>query len=104
MQPLGVELTLGRNRIEGERNTIVQGKKLFKELQTNGTGFAGSAGYFGGDPYVNAIASFSFLDDRAVVHTNLGTISRTGPTWGVGLEALLAPCEPAAQQRQNADS
>jgi hypothetical protein len=88
--PLGLELTVGGNRVEGERSGIVQGKYLFKELQTNSTGFAGSAGYFGGDPYVNAIASFSFLDDRAVVHTNLGTISRTGPTWGLGLEALLA--------------
>ena len=87
----GLELTLGRNRIEGERNTVVQGKLLFKELQTNGTGFAGSVGYFGGDPFVNGIASFSFLDDRAVVHTNLGSISRAGPTWGLGLEALLAP-------------
>jgi len=89
--PFGVELTLGGNRIEGERSAIVQGKKLFKELQTNGTGFAGSVGFFGSDPYVNGIASFSFLDDRAVVHTNLGAISRSGATWGVGLEALLAP-------------
>jgi hypothetical protein len=87
--PFGLEMTLGANRVEGERNTIVQAKRLFKELQTNGAGFAGSTGYFGKDPYVNAIASFSFLDDRAVVHTNLGAISRTGPTWGVGLEALL---------------
>ena len=89
--PLGVELTVGGNRIEGERNAIVQAKRLFKELQTNGTGFAGSVGFFGADPYVNGIASFSFLDDRAVVHTNFGAISRTGATWGLGLEALLAP-------------
>jgi hypothetical protein len=89
--PFGVELTLGGNRIEGERNAIVQGKRLFKELQTNGTGYAGSAGFFGSDPYVNGIASFSFLDDRAIVHTNLGAISRTGVTWGLGLEAQLAP-------------
>ena len=46
-------------------------------------------GTFGGDPYANSIASASFLDDRAVVHANLGMISRTGPTWGLGLEALL---------------
>jgi hypothetical protein len=86
----GLEVTVGRNRIEDERNTIVQAKMLFKELQTNGTGIAGSIGSFGGDAYLNGIASFSLLDDRAVVHTNLGTISRTGPTWGFGLEALLA--------------
>jgi hypothetical protein len=86
----GVELTVGGNRVEGERNSIFQGKYLFKELQTNGFGLAGSLGYFGSDPYVNGIASFSFFDDRAVVHTNLGTISHSGPTWGLGLEALLA--------------
>jgi len=85
----GVELTAGGNRIEGERNFILQGKKLFKTLETNGQGYAASLGVFGGDPYVNGIASFSFLDDRAVVHTNLGLIKDKG-TWGIGLEALLA--------------
>ncbi len=87
--PFGVELTVGGNRIEDERNSIFQGKYLFKELQTNGYGLAASLGYFGADPYVNAIASFSFLNDRAVVHTNVGAISGFGGTWGVGLEALL---------------
>jgi hypothetical protein len=87
----GVELTAGGNRIEGERSTVFQAKRLFKELQTNGFGLAGSVGYFGADPYVNGIASFSFLDDRAVVHTNFGAISRTGATWGIGLEALVTP-------------
>ena len=85
----GLELTVGGNRIEDEKNSIVQAKYLFRELQTNGIGFAGSVGYFGAEPYANTIASFSFLDDRAVVHTNLGYISGFGPTWGVGLEALL---------------
>jgi hypothetical protein len=87
----GLELTVAGNRIEGERNTIVQAKYLFKELQTNGFGVAVSAGSFGGQPYVNAIASFSFLDDRAVVHTNIGRFNEDGHSWGVGLEALLAP-------------
>ena len=86
----GAELTVGGNRIEGERNTIVQAKLLFKELQANGFGLAGSVGSFGGDAYVNGIASFSFLDDRAVVHTNLGTLQGVGMTGGIGLEALLA--------------
>ena len=46
---------------------------------------------------MNGIASFSFLDDRAVVHANLGAIrdrdmSRDRTTWGIGLEAqLVAP-------------
>jgi hypothetical protein len=84
----GVELTAGGNRIEGERNFILQGKKLFKALQTNGSGYAASLGVLGSNPYVNGIASFSFLDDRAVVHTNLGLLKDQG-TWGIGLEALL---------------
>ncbi len=87
--PFGVELTAGGNRVEGERSLILQGKKLFKTLETNGSGYAASLGVLGGDPYVNGIASFSFLDDRAVVHTNLGLIKDKG-TWGTGLEALLA--------------
>jgi hypothetical protein len=91
--PFGVELTLGRNRIEGQYNTIVQGKILLKELKSNAAGYAFSLGSFGGDPYVNAIASRSFLDDRAVVHANLGAIANGDAergTWGVGVEALLA--------------
>lgn len=91
--PFGVELTVGRNRIEDERNTIVQGKVLLKELQPNGVGFAASVGSFGGDPYVNGIASASFRDDRAVVHANVGVIRNPDAdrhTWGLGLEALLA--------------
>ena len=87
--PFDLELTVGGNRIEDEKNSIVQAKYLFKELQTNGVGFAGSLGYFGSDPYANAIASLSLFDDRAVVHTNLGYVSSFGGTWGVGLEALL---------------
>jgi len=85
----GVELTVGGNRIEDERNSIFQAKALIKELQTNGYGLAASVGYFGSDPYVNGIASFSLLDDRAVIHTNLGYVAGFGGTWGVGLEALL---------------
>ena len=91
--PFGVELTLGRNRIEGEYNTIVQGKILLKELKSNAAGYAVSLGSFGGDPYLNGIASRSFLDERAVVHANLGAIRNPDAdrgTWGVGLEALLA--------------
>ena len=87
--PFGLELTAGANRIEDERRSVFQAKYLFKELQTNGYGLAASVGYFGSDPYVNGIASFSFLDDRAVVHANVGAISSFGATWGVGLEALL---------------
>jgi hypothetical protein len=101
--PFGVELTAGGNRIEGERSLVLQAKTLLKPLATNGSGYALTLGTFyinpqhGGNvwsPYVNAIGSFSFLDDRAVVHANLGAIhdrvaGLERATWGIGLEALL---------------
>jgi hypothetical protein len=88
----GAEVTLGGNRIEGEYNTIVQAKLLLKPLATNRSGYALSLGTFGGDPYLNTIASFSFLDERSVVHANLG-VNRGDEdrgTWGLGLEQLLS--------------
>jgi hypothetical protein len=92
--PFGLEMTVGGNRIEGEDSLIVQGKVLLKPLTTNGVGFAISGGFFGGDPYVNTIASFSFLGDRSVVHLNAGAIRDNDAqllrgTWGVGLEQTL---------------
>src|SRR5690349_6291085 len=69
---LGVEMTLGGNRIEGENNLILQGKKLLKPLDPNGYGLAVSAGYFGGDYYLNGIASLAFFEERSVIHGNLG--------------------------------
>jgi hypothetical protein len=88
---LDVEWTVAGNRIEGENNLIVQGKKLFKPLEPDGYGLALSVGSFGGDPYANGIASFSFFKDWSVIHTNLGYL-KDRATWGVGLEQLvLAP-------------
>jgi len=88
---LGVEWTVGGNRIEGERNLILQGKKLLKPLETGGYGLAMSGGSFGGDAYLNGIASFSFFQDWSVIHANLGYFENR-PTWGIGLEQLvLAP-------------
>lgn len=87
---LDVEWTVGGNRIEGERNLIVQGKKLLKPLATGGYGLAFSAGSFGGDPYVNGIASLSFLQDWSILHANLGYLENRG-TWGIGLEQLVLP-------------
>jgi len=90
----GVELTLAYNRIESDHNGILQAKTLLKPLETNGMGFAFSVGVFGGEPFFNGIGSFSFLDDRSVIHTNLGAIKDhkadlTRGTWGIGLEQLL---------------
>jgi hypothetical protein len=92
--PGSFELTAGGNRIEGTDSLILQMKILVKPLQVNGSGFAISGGFFGGDAYVNTIGSFSFLDDRAVIHLNAGAIRDNQAdvlrgTWGVGLEALL---------------
>jgi hypothetical protein len=92
--PFGLELTVGGNRIEGDDSLILQAKLLLKPLATNGTGFAISGGFFGGQPYVNTIGSFSFFDDRAVIHANLGAIRDDKAdllrgTYGLGLEALL---------------
>jgi hypothetical protein len=86
---LGVELTAGGNRIEGDKNAILQAKFLLKPLETNGFGYALSVGKFGGEPYFNTIVSKSILDDRIVFHANLGDFRDTGGTWGYGLEALL---------------
>lgn len=90
--PLGFEFTLGRNRIEGEYNTLVQAKFLLKPLAANRSGYAASVGSFGGDPYFNGIASISLFDERSVVHANLGMIRNPDAdrgTWGLGLEQLL---------------
>ena len=86
----GFEVTVGANRIEGEHNEILQTKFLLKPLETNGIGYALSLGSFGGDPYFNFITSKSFMDDRLVVHGNLGDFREGGGTWGLGLEALLS--------------
>jgi hypothetical protein len=84
----GIELTVGGNRIDGERNLVVQAKTLIRELPGNGYGLAASAGAFGGHGFANAIASFSFLGERAVVHANAGYFE--APTWGLGLELAFS--------------
>jgi hypothetical protein len=102
--PLGVELTLGgiwlRSAPLGNTSsTLAQGKMLLKPLATNGAGFALSLGLQDGvktSPYFNGIGSFSFADDRFIVHANLGgirdRIADMGRlTWGVGAEVQLSP-------------
>jgi hypothetical protein len=104
--PWGVELTAGHARVDStpggdSRTTILQAKTLLKPLATNGAGFALTLGMLSGtanSPYFNAIGSFSFADDRVVLHTNLGAVrdnARSNAThvsrgtWGAGAEVLL---------------
>lgn len=97
------ELTLGGalSHAHGQKESgalLVQGKTLFKALETNSYGLGLAAGYAtqpghgqSGTPYFYLPASFSFADDRFVLHTNLGAShdreSRaTRLTWGLGSE------------------
>ena len=97
------ELTLGGalSRAEGQSNSgaiLIQGKTLFKPLESNGFGIGLAAGYAtqpgngqSGSPYFYVPASFSFADDRLVLHTNIGALherenNQTRLTWGVGSE------------------
>ena len=108
--PLGVELTLGGIRLNSDvlddtRSVVMQGKTLLKPLETNGSGFALTLGMLRttpdrargvNSPYFNAIGSFSFADDRVILHTNLGGIrdkvaAMARGTWGVGAEIQLSP-------------
>lgn len=109
--PFGrVEITAGRSWVDGSapgdsRFNILQAKTLLKALQTNGSGYALTLGAFRvspfqaartTNPYVNAIGSFSFADDRVVVHANFGAINdrqaaMTRATWGLGAEIAFHP-------------
>ena len=108
--PLGVELTAGGLHVDNERlggtsSKLLQGKMLLKPLAANGFGFAISLGALRvapprspnvTSPYLNAIGSFSFADDKVVVHANGGALrdrvaGLNRGTWGVGAEIQLAP-------------
>lgn len=101
------ELTLGgafaRSHGDWESGAqVIQGKTLFKPLETNGHGYGLAVGYAtqpgdarSGHPYFYVPASFSFADDQVVIHTNLGwTRERENRqsrlTWGLGSEVALA--------------
>ena len=102
-----LELTLGgalayTNSHQDSGATVIQGKTLFKPLETNGYGIGLAAGYstqpgnsHSGNPYFYVPVSFSLADDRLVIHTNLGyTRERENKenrlTWGLGSETQLA--------------
>jgi hypothetical protein len=101
--PWGVELTAGHIHVNSSQDvasstTLLRAKALLKPLATNGSGYAFSTGVFASrrnSPGINGIGSFSCLDDRVVIHGNLGGIRdnvdhRTRGTWGIGAEILLA--------------
>lgn len=104
------ELTFGGARTdpdEGPAHTsdvVVQGKTVFKPLEADGWGLGLALGLIRhpdrpehrgiGEIYGYVPASFSFLGDRVVVHTNLGWIHnrderRDRPTWGLGAESRV---------------
>jgi len=85
---------------------LIQGKTLFKTLEPNGWGWGlvvGNARHpdvhadssMIGDFYSYVPMSFSFRDDRVVLHTNLGWLREKEPmrhrmTWGIGSETQLS--------------
>ncbi len=98
---------------------VIQGKTLFKPLETNDWGIGLAAGYttqpgngHSGSPYFYVPASFSFADDRIVIHTNLGYTRerenhQTRLTWGIGTELqtserLYVIAETYGQDKGNA--
>ena len=107
-----LEITAGGNNLpdgEGGRinDYVLQGKKIFRPLETNGYGFGLAVGaFFHGDPapgqgqlktaYFYVPISKSFLDDKLVVHVNLGAQNDHDArarswTWGIGTEINITP-------------
>lgn len=106
-----LEITLGGalgKDDTGTRTTdvVLQGKTIFKPLEPNGWGMGLAVGNVRhpaihtdanliGDLYAYVPTSFSFRDDRFVLHTNLGWLHekvghKDRMTWGVGSETQLA--------------
>jgi hypothetical protein len=99
-----------RTKELGETHTSdeqVQGKTIFKKLETNGWGIGLALGYlthpqiqpsrsFASDLYGYVPASFSFADDKFVVHANVGTLRAEEErhhrlAWGLGSEIRINP-------------
>lgn len=108
-----LELTLGGARANDAAGTqttdvVLQGKTVFKSLEPNGWAWGlvvGNVrkppvhpdGNLIGDLYAYVPTSFSFKDDRVVLHTNLGWLREKDEarrqhrlTWGMGSEIQLA--------------
>lgn len=100
-----LEIALGGAHIDGtgQRGTVavLQGKTLFKPLDSNGWGAGlvfgtqtvlGNSGL--GDVFATVPVSFSFHNNRIVTHTNAGFVrvkssGRTLGTWGAGVEVVM---------------
>jgi hypothetical protein len=104
-----LEITLGgalTKTGEGRETSdvVIQGKTLFKTLQPNGWPVGLAVGNvqhphqhsgLAGDLYAYVPASFSFADDRVVLHTNAGVLrqkasGQTRLTLGLGSETQIA--------------
>jgi hypothetical protein len=126
--PVGnLEFTFGGGRAhnEGQRGTndhVFQLKTLFRPLSTNDWGWGLSVGTVRhpninpgpnlfGNTYAYVPMSFSFQDDRVVVHANVGWLKERGTqrnnaTWGFGGELQATPrvmliAEAFGDHRQN---
>jgi len=107
-----VELTLGGTRTdsaaEGTSSSVLaQAKTLVRELRPDDYGLAitlGAARLNPVDssrrerwsPYLNLIASLSLMNDRTVIHANIGALrdpatGRTRQSWGLGAEFAVTP-------------
>ena len=105
-----LEVTLGAtsrqiNDAEHETDFILQGKTLFKKLETNSWGLGVVLGNIEhpladktkntlGDFYMNIPTSISYWDDKFVLHVNAGLFydreaAKTNKTWGLGSETQL---------------
>lgn len=105
-----LEVTVGGAMGKDNNNTettdiVYQAKTLFKQLDKNGWGVGLVVGNVRhpqintesnviGNLYAYVPTSFSFLDDRVVIHTNLGALhskdeKHTYVTWGLGSETEI---------------
>lgn len=94
-----------QNGVGKTSDLVLQGKTLFKTLQPNGWAWGLVGGTIShpdhsrtllGDVYAYVPATFSFRDDRALLHLNLGwtrdrLAHRQAMTWGVGGEIEMTP-------------
>jgi hypothetical protein len=103
-----LELTFGGARTADATGThatdiVLQGKTLFKTLEPNGWSVGLVAGGIRhpadgksvSELYSYVPASFSYFNDKMVLHTNVGTLhntlnSSTRGTWGIGSETSFA--------------